>query len=394
MPRYSGKWNLTEQMQATAAGTWTGLPLNQLFSIYSNAGDNGVTPTDNVLRLTEQDKVYDRVWTYSVGSQVVGVTSDDELYAWGNAGGRITNDAVSASSPVQLTSGSGLFPAEGVSGGSPNNGFIAPDSDGRLWVTGNNNYGMLGTPVLVLYNLSSPVQVGSLTNWAKAGMGGTNSNSIFIKTDGTLWSAGDASGGRLGDNQRTVHRSSPVQIGSLTTWANLNQISQWGTVPALCIKTDGTLWWWGTGSQGMNGNNQSGSIYRSSPVQVGSDTDWAEVFAANSCVMALKTNGTLWAWGENGWGALGLGTVTQVSSPTQVGALTNWVGAWQGAQTAYAWTSGGALYAMGRGNYGEFGDSGVTQGRSSPVQVAAGTLTGVTWAATSRGGLIVNVGST
>jgi alpha-tubulin suppressor-like RCC1 family protein len=394
MPSYSGKWNLTEQMQATAAGTWTGIAVIQFFSVRSNTGDSGATPNaDDVLRLTEQDKEYERVWDYNFGSQSVGVTTDDKLFVWGTIAGRITNDAVTSSSPVQLTSGSGFFPAEGVSGGSPNNGFIAPDSNGRLWVTGANNYGCLGTPYLALYQISSPVQVGALTNWSKGGMGGRNNNSTFIKTDGTLWTAGDASQGYLGNNQTTVHRSSPIQIGSGTDWYKLNINSQWSNSPCLALKTDGTLWWWGNGNNGTNGINE-GNISRSSPVQVGTDTDWAEVFSASANILAIKTNGTLWGWGENQGGMLGLGTVTSVSSPTQIGALTNWAFAWVGSDTSYAWTTDGKLYAMGAGTYGEFGDNNSTQNQSSPVQVAASTLTNVKWATTSRGAFIVNEGTT
>jgi hypothetical protein len=161
----------------------------------------------------------------------------------------------------------------------------------------------------------------------------------------------------------------------------------------LALKTDGTLWWWGNGNNGTNGINE-GNISRSSPVQVGTDTDWAEVFSASANILAIKTNGTLWGWGENQGGMLGLGTVTSVSSPTQIGALTNWAFAWVGSDTSYAWTTDGKLYAMGAGTYGEFGDNNSTQNQSSPVQVAASTLTNVKWATTSRGAFIVNEGTT
>ena len=91
---------------------------------------------------------------------------------------------------------------------------------------------------------------------------------------------------------------------------------------AACIKTDGTLWTWG-----LNGNGQLGqgdTIRRSSPVQVGSLTNWKQVVSGDRCFMCVKTDGTLWAWGLNTSGRLGFGDTLARSSPTQVGTLTNW----------------------------------------------------------------------
>jgi alpha-tubulin suppressor-like RCC1 family protein len=143
---------------------------------------------------------------------------------------------------------------------------------------------------------------------------------VVLTTSGfrrPLWAWGDNGHGELGLGD-TADRSSPVQVGGLTSW---NLISA-GQYYSLAIKTDGSLWAWG-----FNGNGRLGlgdTIHRSSPVQVGSLTNWNKVDCGYDHSLAIKTDGTLWAWGFNGNGRLGLGDTIFRSSPTQVGSLTDW----------------------------------------------------------------------
>jgi len=165
---------------------------------------------------------------------------------------------------------------------------------------------------------SSPKQVGSLTTWAKASI--SSKRCTTIKTDGTLWVWGDNAKGALGDGT-TIAKSSPIQIGALTTWA---KVSSLGSVHTAAVKTDGTLWTWGQGAFGKLGLGNETDY--SSPKQVGSLTNWAQPFTIGSSTFAIKTDGTLWGWGYNGTkGVLGLGNSTHYSSPKQVGALTTWL---------------------------------------------------------------------
>ena len=98
-----------------------------------------------------------------------------------------------------------------------------------------------------------------------------------------------------------------------------------GYYHTVAIKTDGTLWSWGYNSSGELGLSNSGTTtHRSSPVQVGLLTDWQHVAAGQMHTYAVKTDGTLWSWGYNNAGQLGLGNTTNRSSPVQVGSLTNW----------------------------------------------------------------------
>ena len=94
---------------------------------------------------------------------------------------------------------------------------------------------------------------------------------------------------------------------------------------SLAIKTDGTLWSWGHNSYGQLGIGIAGSYQgRSSPVQIGALTTWSKIAAGQRHSTAIKTDGTVWTWGWNEHGQLGLGDTTDRSSPVQVGSLTNW----------------------------------------------------------------------
>ena len=136
---------------------------------------------------------------------------------------------------------------------------------------------------------------------------------------GTLWAWGGNNYGQLGQGD-TTDRSSPVQIGSDDDWA---RVVVGGREVAGGIKSNGELWLCGLNSQGQLGLGDQTN--RSSLVQVGSLTDWHSVYETQNTCMALKLDGTLWAWGGNHQGELGQGDTTRRSSPVQIGSLTDWV---------------------------------------------------------------------
>mgnify|MGYP000882079777 CR=1 FL=1 len=86
--------------------------------------------------------------------------------------------------------------------------------------------------------------------------------------------------------------------------------------------TGETLWSWGNNNHGQLGLGDD--TYRSSPVQVGSLTNWKLISCGTYHSLAIKTDGTLWSWGYNYLGSLGLGDDTDLSSPVRIGSLTNW----------------------------------------------------------------------
>ena len=109
----------------------------------------------------------------------------------------------------------------------------------------------------------------------------------------------------------------------MTTWLQVAGGNYYDTGVVLAIKTDGALWAWGENSDGQLGDGTT--VDKSSPVQVGALTTWAQCSPGYKQSQALKTDGTLWAWGSGANGTLGQGNTTSYSSPVQVGSLTTWV---------------------------------------------------------------------
>ena len=183
---------------------------------------------------------------------------------------------------------------------------LAIKTDGTLWIWGENTHGDLGQNNTTKY--SSPVQVPG-TTWSTVGTG--YYFSIATKTDGTLWSWGLNEYGQLAQNNLTNY-SSPVQVGTDTTWGILNaSVSRYGVN---AIKTDGTLWAWGNNTNGGMGGTPS----RSSPIQI-PGTTWKEIAIGDDGTrIASKTDGTMWAWGDNAQGQLGQNNETEYSSPRQI----------------------------------------------------------------------------
>lgn len=210
-----------------------------------------------------------------------------------------------------------------------------------------------------------------------------------------LFAWGTNSAGELGLGD-TTQRSSPVQVGGLTTWSSVSN----GSIFSAALKSDGTLWTWGRGADGSLGTGSIANV--SSPVQVGALTAWSKLYSHGFTVHAIKTDGTLWGWGQGVYGMVGVGNTTTYSSPVQIGALTNWARATTGPTGTYktvATKTDGTLWAWGwRTNHsGGSGAGGsdvpysdavgmpaggpVSIDTSSPVQIGAAT----NWATTASG---------
>jgi alpha-tubulin suppressor-like RCC1 family protein len=248
---------------------------------------------------------------------------------------------------------------------------LAIKTDGTLWGWGVNGLGQLGLGNTTYY--SSPKQVGALTNWLLVSAS-QYQHTAAIKTDGTLWTWGSGAGGGLGVGN-TTNYSSPKQVGALTTWKYVST----GVSSTFAIKTDGTLWVWGRNNLGQLGLNNI--TYYSSPKQLGALTNWKVVAGSISVFTgAVKTDGTLWTWGNNANGALGLGNTTRYSSPKQVGALTNWLNLAAGYYNVLSTKTDGTLWSWGRNNLGQLGLGNISD-YSSPMQV--GLLT--TWKSVAIG---------
>ncbi|NBP55716.1 hypothetical protein EBU71_04110 [bacterium] len=317
----------------------------------------------------------------SVGEFAMATKTDGTLWTWGYCHNGICGlnrgHTGYVSSPVQVGTNTNWSKVRilQVGGGGVGGACFGIKTDGTLWAWGSNTRGILGLNNTTFR--SSPTQVGTDANWSDLRLqygDGTDLTSMFaIKTNNTLWTWGKNARGQLGLNDR-VERSSPTQVGTDTTWrigaANSNE--------SYGIKTNNTLWCWGVNVPGAGGNE------RSSPVQVGAGTDWSTIRCGQGgAVIVLKTNGTLWAMGQNNNynGELGLNTTTNpaANSPVQVGTNTNWSTINSGVATTGATKTDGTLWMWGRNNGGQLGTNDRVY-RSSPTQV--GTRTGWSFANT------------
>jgi len=278
------------------------------------------------------------------------------------------NDRVRYSSPVQVP-GTTWSTSAVVGRSAP----VIPKTDGTLWAWGRNNQGQLGLSQTDNLELSSPTQIPG-TTWSSAV--GIGYRIFALKTNGTLWSWGYNEYGQLGQNNRTKC-SSPVQIPG-TTWAKL-PVACAENAPAgsAAIKTDGTLWTWGNNPAGSLGHNNR-TLY-SSPTQV-PGTNWSNVACGTKAFMATKTDGTLWVMGDNERGALGQnegpGSSSSGlrSSPTQIPG-TNWDGTQMklpaNSEGMMAMKTDGTIWVWG--HIGSWAGQNNTTLRSSPVQIGSDT---------------------
>jgi alpha-tubulin suppressor-like RCC1 family protein len=298
----------------------------------------------------------------------MSVKTDGTLWAWGrnNRGQLGISVVTNRSSPIQV--GASTNWSQTVGSASMSNEYTAAiKTDGTLYLWGKNNYGQLGLGDVVYR--SSPVQLGSGTTWSQVSTSSTSTTTMAIKTDGTLWAWGSNDSGQLGTSTNSSDKkSSPVQVGTDTNWRQIhNSVNN-----NVAIKTDGTLWTWGYNGYGGLGTNNV--VYRSSPVQVGTGTTWSRADVGKFTTAAVKTDGTLWLWGGNEYGVLGQNTNITKSSPTQVGALTNWSLVSMGDYNVMAIKTDGTLWVWGGNFMGQLGQNNrgqLVNIRSSPVQVGA-----------------------
>jgi alpha-tubulin suppressor-like RCC1 family protein len=287
---------------------------------------------------------------------------DGGLWLWGrNIEGALgTNTTTSHSSPVQTVSGGTSWLT--ISAGAFHTTVIK--TDGSLWLWGCGANGRLGTNTTI--NQSSPVQtVSGGTNWRSVSTG--DEHTTAIKTDGSLWLWGLNTEGQLGNNDIN-NQSSPVQtISGGNNWRSVSA----GNVHTAAIKTDGSLWLWGCGGSGQLGNNATGN--QSSPVQtISGGNNWRSVSAGFNHTAAIKTDGSLWLWGSGGGGRLGNGANINQSSPVQtVSGGTNWRNVSGGIVHTTAIKTDGTLWLWGCNSNGQLGDN-TTINKSSPVQTISG----------------------
>ena len=378
---YDAADNLT---QLASGATLTYDAANELTSLvqgsvtltfsYDQQGNrlNGVTPTGTPVTYTYDQA--NRLTAAQGGGSSTGaglvaggeyhslaVTNSGSVYAWGNnTYGQLGNGTTTTSTtPVQV---SGLTGASAVAAGDLHSVALA---GGVVWTFGNNSYGQLGNDTTT--NSTSPVQVSGLSGVTAVAAG--NYHTLARKSDGSVWDWGLNNAGQLGTGT-TTNSSTPVQVSGLSGVIAIAG----GGLPgyaghSLALKSDGTVWAWGYGKHGQLGQGANASSLTA--VEVSGLTHVVAIAAAGDDSYALKSDGTLWAWGSNAYGQLGntsAGHTSNVPVEVAISSVTS-IGA--GATAAYAVKSDGTVWAWGDNNTGQLGDGAVCgKTCTTPVQVS------------------------
>lgn len=337
---------------------------NNLIITVENFSNLPSTPVTNYIYYVVSDQlVY--VYNASVGLWLsLTSTTSNTASAWGNNQyGQIGDNSIVLKG-VPTTVVGGLSNWCKISAGKHHTAGIR--TDGTIWTWGGNACGQLGDGTAGSTARSSPVSVfGGFTNWCNVSVGELSTHAI--KTDGTIWGWGINSGGQLGAGNGYA-RSIPVQtIGGFTDWCDVSS----GCCNTVAIRTDGTIWAWGLNTCGKLGDGTIAN--RSSPVSVvGGFTNWCRISAGSGHTLGLRTDGSLWAWGLNSSGQLGDNTILPKSSPVSViGGIANWLDISAGGAHNAAIRSDGTLWTWGQNSCGQLGTASVVA-RSSPVSVVGG----------------------
>jgi alpha-tubulin suppressor-like RCC1 family protein len=314
--------------------------------------------------------------------------SGDNIY--GQLGDGTTSERWTPVQVIDTSDPTGyLTDVDGVSVEAINSAALKPD--GTVWTWGYNGWGQLGDGTTA--NRSAPVKVKVSTDPVEHLTGvvsiAAGYHMAALKSDGTVWTWGRNTYGQLGDDT-TDNSSTPVKAGI----SNVVDIAV-GSHHTVALKSDGTVWAWGLNTEGELGDGTTTD--RNKPVQVldpqdptGYLTDVKAIYAGNYHTLALKSNGELRAWGWNGYGQLGDGTTDNGWAPVRVIVssdpleyLTGVVSVSAGRYYTVALLSDGTVWAWGWNGYGQLGHDTAPDGYSAvPVQVMVSTnpveyLTGV-----------------
>jgi alpha-tubulin suppressor-like RCC1 family protein len=246
------------------------------------------------------------------------IKTDGSLWIWGNndQGQLGINDNINRSTPVTTFAGGNTWKSVSCGGYA----VTAIKTDGTLWIWGLNAAN-LSLGINASGNRSTPVTTFAGGNNWKQVSGGGNNHTTAIKTDGSLWTWGRGNEGQLGTGNPDNKNIPVTTFTGGTTWKSV----VCGGYHTAAIKTDGSLWVWGLGTNGRLGTNDT--ITRSFPVTTfAGGTNWKSVSVSQlGNTTAIKTDGTLWVWGDNGQGRLGTNnTITRSTPVTTFAGGNNW----------------------------------------------------------------------
>jgi alpha-tubulin suppressor-like RCC1 family protein len=343
-----------------AAGSFSSYAIKRNGSLWAwgaNAlGELGLGNTKN--HLLPQRVGRATTWTTLAAGEMfcLALRSDGSLWAWGaNADGQLGLGGGS-NAPRLSPKRVGISLWRAIGAGM--NFSVAIKRDGSLWAWGNNDAGQLG--VGDTEPRSRPTRVGRGNDWKAIAVG--FGNVLALKRNGSLWAWGDNTLGQLGiGTADELAHPRPIRIGAGRTWMAIST-----DIFSFALRRDGSLWAWGANADGQLGLGDR--VDHLAPTRVGSANNWRAIAAGNVFTLALKRNGSLWAWGDNETGDLGLGDKVTRYRPTRVGKGTTWTRIAASCEFGLALKVDGSLWAWGRGYNGQLG-LGDRRDRLSPTRV-------------------------
>lgn len=296
-------------------------------------------------------------------AHILAIKSDKTASAWGgNTYGQL-GDGTTTTSKTPITVKLLSSEASQFSAGSSSSYTRLVDGTIKAW--GQNNSGQLGDGTTT-NSTTIAVSAGNLTDVASIAAGPYHV--LALKSDGTLWGWGSNNNGELGTGSTASSSSTPAQIMSdVTGMAG-------GTTHSLAIKSDGTVWAWGSTTTSQY-YGEVGATASATPVQIPNLDQVSAVSAGDYFSVALRKDGTVWAWGANDGGQLGDGTNSSSTKPVQVSGLTSITAIAAGASHCLALKSDGTVWAWGFNQQGQLGD-GSTQSSNIPVKVVGANSLG------------------
>lgn len=284
----------------------------------------------------------------------IGLKKDGTLWAWGACSfGQLGQGELGDTLTTPTQIGTDNDWVDISSGYSHN---IALKSDGRVFTWGYNSYGQIGNGS----NTHASVPTYILSNVIKIEAGGNHS--YVIKSDSTLWGWGRNNQGQLNGQQSNNNVLSPVSItNSNIKWRDISA-SEYHSAG---IRTNGTLWTWGNSNGGITGNAGIN--------QLGTSSNWTKIITGRNHSLALNSSNELWVWGAVSYYQLGQASSNASTSPIRLDNTSNWVDISAGHYHSFGLRTDGTLWGWGQNQNGQIGNGTNMNTISTSTLINSGT---------------------